>query len=195
MRGCDGNTSMAIDARVATSAEAPGAIGADFDKWGGTLTNCVGGHILYAPFAVPVAAAGPIPSKLTLDDSIDWRDRLLVVRARLKHTDIRPGTADSLTNLIQQPNNTANLFVLDTEFYTGGGWSGDVAHPRGGANSYTWTEFLTVQTDTMFVDWRLYADQTDGNKLKLWNNNLLNPMFGTIWIFASEQTGKIVAVP
>ena len=60
---------------------------------------------------------------------------------------------------------------------------------------YTWTEFLTVQTDTMFVDWRLYADQTDGNKLKLWNNNLLNPMFGTIWIFASEQTGKIVAVP
>lgn len=193
MRTMNGIASMAVDARVFTGAEAPGAINADFDKWGGTTTSCVGGHLLYGPFTLPATAGDPV--KLVLDESIDWRDRLLWVRGRLRlGTDIRPGTAGALAELNQRDQSEATLFVMDTEFYTGMGWDGVPGTPRGGVNNYNYNTFLEVSSGVPATGYRIYSDATNGHRLTLWNNQNV-AIFGTLFIIASEPTGKLVAVP
>jgi hypothetical protein len=193
VRTADGNTSMAIDARNVDSADTPAAMG-DVSSWGGLQTSCVGGHLLYGPFTAAATAGDPV--KVTLDGSIDWRDRLCWIRARLNNTggDIRPGTDLSTQVLNQRQDNGAVVqHRMDTEFYTANGHDGLAGTPRGGANLFNYTEFLTVSTDTIISVVRIYADKDNG-RLILWNNQN-QVIFGSIWIMASEQTGKIIAVP
>lgn len=179
------NESMGVEARALSAAEAPAAM-ADLSSWGGTLTNCVGGHIVYGPVSAPSGAT------TLLDASMDWRDRLLVVHALLTGTtDSRPG-GDAGHNIGPQPFNVVGGpdLQLNHLFYSGAGW--DLVGARG-TNKLTYCTFL--KTDGSFLStFVLFADTTDGYKLKI-RNTSGTAYHGAIWIQASEQTGKIVAVP
>jgi hypothetical protein len=186
MRTYDGASSMMVEARCVSSAQAQAGM-ADVSAWGGTLSSAVGGHLLYGPFTV--ARGGGV---LTLDASMPYRDRVLLLNMTMAAPqDIRPGTA--LGHLIF-PAGSVGLGWKAETFYTANGHDGLAGTPRGGANRYNYANpinYATGNTDPLYV---LFADQATG-QLIFKNNDPANDIFGTLMIFASEETGRIVAVP
>ncbi len=185
MRILDGTASMAIDARVSTAAEAPALMG-DVSSWGGTQTSCVGGHMVFCPFQVAAGAT------VVIDESMDWRDRhLFIFGTAYKDLDIRPGTVDAFQIAPVVLTGGTNMLKLASDFYTNAGWD-KVAGARGGVNKVNWCEW--VRTDnTMFSDLRIFADTTNNNRLSVQNLTAF-VYYGMMTIFATEQTGRVVAV-
>jgi len=180
-----------IEARPFTVAD---TLVADLSSWRGAQSSPMGGHIRFGPFRLPNAGAGNV--KVVLDESMSWQDRVLTVIGRLSQGgagDIRPGAAGAV-NIRQQSLGSASRVIHDC-FYTANGWDGNPATARGGAGMLNYCEFLNESTALVEGFYRLYSDSTNGHRLTLWSNDGTGDVHGYLWLFATEQTGKLVSVP
>lgn len=160
-------------------------------RWQSTLTQCVGGVILYGDFSTQTAV-----NSIILDDRIDWRGRLLTISSFIEQPgggiEARPGSPNAHLTYPRSRGTLSGYELSGDIFYTLKGWSGTFLDPRGGTNGYNYAQWRKISTGLLDTIALLYAEMSSGNLII----QLRDPgTAGTFMIVASEQTGRDITVP
>lgn len=162
---------------------------------GASISKCTGLYCKFGSFTVGVG------STITLDDTMDWRDRLVDVRLASSSSmgtpglDTTPGQANDMfiTPAVTDGNLNTPAFPHESPisasglWYTGLGYDGAAAAP----NYYFTPIFFrttNVAKDAFIHDLRIYADSATG-VLKAKNSVGVAYEF-TIMCYATPKLGK-----
>lgn len=175
-RNRDGLINQMLEARAGSSNR---------DAYKGPTSRCVGSTNVYGHALIDATAVTQI---VTLDNSIDWRDRIVILSA---YTDNIPATGvPPVGPWICMPRSPANSsYILHGHIWlSAGGWDGLAAAGGAGAFSFAWMVHQIDRTTTSNVTF--YADNISGAlKCRPGQNRGITYSFQ-----ASEQLGFQVAI-
>ncbi len=173
-------------ANVISQAPEARAVSLRRSDYQGATTHCTGLTVVYGHALIDATAQAQI---VTLDNSMDWRDRILIMNAFTPFTPAG-GTPNSMPYLCTVLNPANNQYGLSGDmFLSSGGW--DETSPADPAQGYC---RMRRSIDSLYTtDVIFYAHRITGElrvKVAAGQNRGV-----TFMIQASEQLGYAVAVP
>lgn len=179
-------------ARANVSSQAPEVRAATCSVYSGTKGRCTGGYIIHGHVSVNANAA---VQRVVLDESMDWRDRLITINAVSPSGGAIGGIPPTVPYKCQPSNGASNLHQLAGELLlTTAGWDTTTNIETPGLNPpQNFAELRDLGTGNLSDKVTIYADYTDGKLIAQVKQGEIRGI--TFMIIASEQLGYQSTVP